>query len=115
MYLLSRVLLLAFALLVAAYAVPGIIVDDIYTALIAAVILGILNVLVRPVLFILTLPITIVTLGLFSFVINAALFLFAASFIDGFTVTGFWTALLGSLIMSVVNSIGSRFLSHNNY
>ena len=110
-YIISRVLLGAFALLLAAYLVTGITVDGLYAAIIAAVILGILHALVRPVLFILTLPITIITLGLFHFVINAALFMFAASFIEGFSVSSFWVALIGSLIVSVVNTIGSRVLA----
>lgn len=90
--------------------VSGIDVEGLYPAVIAALVLGILNAIVRPILLILTLPITIVTLGLFAFVINAALFLFAASFIDGFDVSGFWVALFGSILMSVVSTIGSRFI-----
>lgn len=111
MYIVSRVLLGALALLITAYLVTGVTIDGVYTALIAAVILGLLNVLVRPVLFVLTLPITIVTLGLFHFVINALLFMFAASFIEGFSVSGFWVALLGSIIVSVINTVGSKFLA----
>lgn len=109
-HILIRVILGAFALLLAAYLVNGIVVDGLYTALIAAVILGVLHAFVRPILFILTLPITILTLGLFHFVLNAALFMFAASFIDGFSVSSFWVALLGSLIVSIVNTLGSHLL-----
>lgn len=109
-HIISRILLGALALLLAAYLVPGITVDGLYAALITAVVLGLLHAVVRPILFVLTLPITIITLGLFHFVINAGLFMFAASFIDGFAVTTFWVALLGSVIVSVVNTIGSRFL-----
>ena len=111
MYILSRILLGTFALLVTAYLVTGIEVDGLYVAIITAVILGLLHAVVRPILFVLTLPITIITLGLFHFVINAGLFMFAASFIDGFSVSSFWTALLGSLLVSVINTIGSRFLT----
>ncbi|MAZ30032.1 hypothetical protein CL655_01985 [bacterium] len=110
MHLLSRLFLGAFALLLTAYLVTGITVDGLYVALITAAILGILHAVVRPILFVLTLPITIITLGLFHFVINAALFMFAASFIEGFSVSSFWTALLGSLIVSILNTIGSRLL-----
>ena len=110
LYVLSRILLGTFALLLTAYVVSGIEVDGLYVAVVTAVILGLLHAVVRPVLFILTLPITILTLGLFHFVINAALFMFAASFIDGFAVSSFWTAVLGSLMISVINTIGSRFL-----
>jgi len=109
-HILTRVLLGAFALLLAAYLIPGIEVTGLYAAIIAAIILGLLHGLVRPILFILTLPITILTLGLFHFVINAALFMFAASFIEGFSVSGFWVALLGSLVVSIINTIGSRLL-----
>ncbi|HMA78475.1 MAG TPA: phage holin family protein [Candidatus Paceibacterota bacterium] len=109
-HLLSRLLLGTFALLLTAYLVAGISIDGLYTAIITAIILGILNAVVRPILFILTLPITIITLGLFHFVINAGLFMFAASFIDGFSVSSFWYALLGSLLVSIINTVGSRFL-----
>ena len=82
--------------------------DGVYAALIAAVVLGLLNLIVRPILFVLTLPITILTLGLFAFVINAALFFFAASFLDGFAVTGIIPALIGSLAVSVASAIGQK-------
>ncbi len=100
--ILTRIIVTAFALVLVAQFVPGIAVDGAFTAIIAAVVLGVLNTLVRPILVILTLPVTIVTLGLFIFVINAFLFWIAASFIDGFTVTGFVPALIGSLIVSAV-------------
>lgn len=105
-----RILLGALALLLVAEVVPGISVDGLYPAVIAAIVLGLLNGIVRPILVILTLPVTIVTLGLFIFVINAALFLFAASFIAGFSVSGFWVALLGSVLVSVVTTVGNRLL-----
>lgn len=111
MKILSKVLVSALALLIAAYVVPDITVDNIYIAIIAAVILGLLNLVVRPILIILTLPITIVTLGLFILIINTALFLFVASFIEGFTVNGFWAGLIGSLIVTVVSTIGNKFIS----
>ncbi|MAZ56414.1 hypothetical protein CL653_01345 [bacterium] len=110
-YLISKILLGAFALLVSAQLIDGIVLDGLYIALIAAIVLGILNTLVKPVLVILTLPINIVSLGLFTFIINAFLFWFAASFLEGFVVDGFIPALLGSLIVSVIHTIGSQFLS----
>jgi putative membrane protein len=110
MKIISRILVTALALMITAYLIPGIEVTGLYPAVIAAVILGILNVIVKPILIILTLPITIVTLGLFMFVINASLFLFAASFIDGFVVDGFLVALLGSLIVSIISAFASNFL-----
>jgi putative membrane protein len=109
--LLARVLIGALALLLVAKVLPGVTIAGLYPAIIAAVILGILNAIVRPVLIILTLPISILTLGLFVFVINAALFMFAASFIDGFAVSGFFTALIASLLVSVVTTIGNQFIS----
>ncbi len=110
MKILARIIVTAFALLLVAHFLPGITVTGIFPALIAAVILGLMNALVRPILVILTLPITIITLGLFIFVINGFLFWFVASFIDGFAVSGFWIALLGSLLVSIVSSIVNKFI-----
>ena len=110
MKLIYRVLLTALALLLAAYLIPGIAVSSLYIAIIAAIILGILNLIARPILVVLTLPITVFTLGLFIFVINALLFWFAASFIEGFNVSGFIPALLGSIIVSVISAIGNKFV-----
>jgi putative membrane protein len=111
MLLIYRLLFNTLGLLVIAEFINGIQIEDFYAALIAALVLGVLNTIVRPVLFILTLPITILTLGLFTFVLNAGLFLFAASFIQGFAVESFWYALLGSLLMSLVSTLGSRFIA----
>lgn len=110
MKIITKVLLGALALLLAAELIYGIEIEGIYSAIIAAVILGILNAIVRPVLIILTLPINILTLGLFTFVINAALFAFAASFIEGFSVSGFIPALLGSLFVSIVSAVGNQLI-----
>lgn len=93
-------LLAACALLLVAYLYPGVQVKSFSSALIAAFVIGLFNMVLRPVLVILTLPVTIVTLGLFLFVINALLFWAAASVLDGFHVNGFGAALLGSLIYS---------------
>jgi putative membrane protein len=111
MLLIYRLLFNTLGLLVIAEFIQGIEIEGFYAALIAALVLGILNTIVRPVLFILTLPITVLTLGLFTFVLNAGLFLFAASFIEGFAVASFWYALLGSLLMSMVSTLGSRFIA----
>ncbi len=108
--LISRILFNALGLLVIAHYLPGIAVEGVYAAIIAAIVLGLLNAVVRPILFILTLPITILTLGLFALFINASLFFFAASFTEGFSVDNYWYALLGSLLMSIVGTIGSRFI-----
>ncbi len=101
--LLVRFFTVVVALFVAAHLVEGIHVDDIYTAGIVAVLLGALNIIVRPILVVLTLPITILTLGLFLLVLNAALFWFVGSFVDGFDVEGFLPALLGSIIVSLLS------------
>ena len=110
MNLISRILLSALVLLIVAYYVPGITVDSVYIAVVTAIVLGGLNAIVRPILIILTLPITLITLGLFTFVINAFLFLFAASFIDGFTVDGFLLALLGSFILTLASTAADELL-----
>ena len=110
MTFIARFLFSVLGLLVIAEIFPGITVDSVYIAFIAAFVLGLLNAVVRPILFILTLPITVITLGLFAFVINALLFMFAASFLDGFSVAGFWWALVGSVTMTIVGTSGSKWI-----
>ena len=102
MKLILKWLLSAAALLAVAYIYSGVAVASFGTALIAALIIGLLNMLVRPVLVILTIPITLLTLGLFLFVINALMFWAASGLVGGFHVAGFWAALLGSLIYSAL-------------
>ncbi|MEX1027574.1 MAG: phage holin family protein [Candidatus Paceibacterota bacterium] len=115
MYIISRWLLIALSLLVAAWLVTGVSIEGLYITLIAAALLGLINVVIRPILILLTLPINILTLGLFILVINSALFLFVASFVDGFTVDGFSSAFLGALVVSVVSFLGNRLLvSHTS-
>jgi putative membrane protein len=99
--LLVRWLLLAAALLLVAYLYPGVTVASFGAAMIAAFVLGLLNTIVRPLLVLLTLPVTLLTLGLFLFVINALMFWAAAGVMEGFAVAGFTAALVGSLIYSV--------------
>lgn len=101
MKLFVRWLLLAAALLLVAYLYPGVTVSSYGSALLAAFVLGLLNTLVRPVLVLLTLPVTVLTLGLFLFVINAITFWLAAEVLEGLSVTGFGAALVGSLLYSV--------------
>ena len=96
-----RWLLLAAALLLVAHLYPGVQVASFTSAMIAALVLGLLNALLRPILVLLTLPVTVLTLGLFLFVINALMFYFAASLLDGFHVAGFVAALVGSLLYSL--------------
>jgi putative membrane protein len=101
----------AVALLVVAYLLPGISVASFGSALIAALVLGLLNMLVKPVLIFLTLPITIVTLGLFLIVLNALLFWFAGSVLKGFQVNGFWWAVIGAILYSIISGLLSSLLS----
>src|SRR6185369_16570508 len=102
MKILVRFLGTVLAVLLAAYVVPGFVITGFYTALIVALILGILNITIKPLLLILTLPLNVITLGLFTFVINAVLLWFIASFVDGFQAT-FVAALLGGIVIAVVN------------
>jgi putative membrane protein len=111
MQILTKLLLSVVTLLAIAYYVPGIAVSGIYIALIVAVLLAIVNVTLKPILVLLTLPINILTLGLFTFVINALLFWFIATFVDGFDVDGFLPAFIGALILSVVSWLGNKLLS----
>ena len=109
--LLLRWLILTVAILTAAYLFPGIQVSGFGTALFAALILGILNAFFRPILFILTLPINVLTLGLFTFVINALLLMMTSGVIGGLVVDGFGSALIGSLIISLVSWLLSSFIN----
>lgn len=102
MKLLFRWIFSAAALMLIAYFVPGIRVTNFYAALIAALVLGLINALIRPLLILLTLPINIFTFGLFTLIINALMFWLASSIVKGFYVAGFWPAFWGALIMWVV-------------
>jgi putative membrane protein len=105
MNLIIRFLLNGLAVVLTAYLLPGVSVEDYWTALIVALVLSIANVIVKPILIILTIPITVVTLGLFLLVINALIILMVDYLVDGFFVDGFWWALLFSLILSLFNSM----------
>lgn len=100
-----KFLLNGLAVLLTAYLLPGVNVEDYWTALWVALVLSLVNIFVKPFLIILTIPITFVTLGLFLLVINALMILLADYFVDGFLVDGFWWALLFSLILSIFNSL----------
>jgi putative membrane protein len=105
MKIIVRWLLLAAALLLVAHLYPGVTVSSFGSAMIAAFVIGLFNTLLRPLLVILTLPVTLLTLGLFLFVINALMFYFAAQVLDGFGVNGFVAALIGSLIYTLCGVI----------
>jgi putative membrane protein len=109
--LIARLLVSMLALVIVARVLPGIEVESLYTAFIVALILGVLNTIVRPILVVLTLPITVLTLGLFIFVINAGIFWFVSTFVDGFQVEGLLAALLGALLVSVISTIGNKLVS----
>jgi len=93
------------AIVISAYLIPNVYVTSFWTAIWLSVFLGVINVVIRPFLIILTLPINILTLGLFTFVINALLIVFASSIIKGFTVEGFFTAMFFSIVLSIVSYI----------
>ena len=93
----------AVSLIAVAYLVPGIAVSSFVTALVAALVLGLVNTVIRPILVLLTLPVTLLTLGLFILVINGLLFWFVGSFIAGFVVSGFWAGVLGAILYSIVS------------
>jgi putative membrane protein len=102
-----RFLLNGVAVVLTAYLLPGVTVRDYWTALIVTLVLAIVNVVVKPILILFTIPVTLITLGLFLLVINALMILLVDYFVDGFYVDGFWWALAFSLILSVFNSLFS--------
>ncbi len=112
MKLILRWVINTVALLAATQLIAGFQVDTFYAALIAAAVIGLLNAVVRPVLVLLTLPITILTLGLFTFVINAAIIWFVGTFLQGFHVDGFLSALFVAIILWAVSTITNWFLRH---
>jgi putative membrane protein len=111
MGLLLRWLILTVAIIIASYLLEGIHISGFFSAFFAAAILGILNALFRPVLILLTLPINILSLGLFTFIINALMLKMVSGIIPGFEVHGFWTAILGSLVISVISWLLNSFIS----
>jgi putative membrane protein len=108
--IITRWLIITVAILLSSMFIPGIRIDSLATAVIAAGLLGIINVVIRPIFIILTLPLNILTLGLFSFVINAFLLKLVAFFVQGFEVDGFLAALFGALVISLVNWLANRFI-----
>ena len=109
MKIVFRILISTLGVMAAAYLVPGIYIAGFWTAVLVAIVLGFLNVTLGNLLKLLTLPLSIVTLGLFLLVINALMF-WAASFIKGFHVAGFWPAFFGSLVVTAVSIIGKKLL-----
>lgn len=113
MTLLVRLVVNAVALLVVSYLLDGVVVTGFESALVAAVVLGLINATLRPVLLVLTIPINIMTLGLFTFVINAAVLLLVSRLVGGFQVTGFGVALLAALLLSVVSAVLNNLAGTN--
>jgi putative membrane protein len=99
----------ALAILITAYLLPGVHVNGIFAALVLAVVLGAINMILRPILILLTLPLTIVTLGLFALVINALLIMLASYIVPGFTVASFWSAFLFGIVLAIINWILGMF------
>ena len=110
MRFLLRLLLNAVAVFLAAQLIPGIGIASPGAALAAGIVLGLVNAIIRPVLILLTLPATVLTLGLFIFVVNAICLALAAWFVPGFTISGFWAALFGALVISVISWLLSVIL-----
>ena len=102
---LVKVVLSAVAVLFSSYLIPGIHVDSFFTAMVVALVLSIINLFFRPLFVLLTLPITLVTFGLFLIAINAFMIIMAGSFVDGFYVSGFWAALFFSFVLSFLQSV----------
>jgi len=104
------------ALFALPYLFPWVTVDTFWTALVVALVLGLINALIRPLFVLLTLPVTIITLGLFIFVINGLLFWWVGSFIDGFRVSGFWSGVFGAIVYSLISwLLASLLLGKRDY
>ena len=110
MGLLISLLLNTLALIITAYIVPGFQVDSFTSALLAAIVLGVINTIIKPILLFLTLPLTIVTLGLFIFVVNAIVLRLTSVFVSGFRVDGWMLAILGAIVLSLVSTILSMLV-----
>lgn len=110
----TKTLISGLAVFITAYLLPGVSIDGYISALIVAVVLSLLNTLVKPILVILTIPATILSLGLFLFVINAIIIMLADDLVGGFEVRNFWWALLFSIILSIINSLFNQSDSDKN-
>ena len=105
MNLLTRIIISTISIMVVGYILPGVVVSSVYTAFVVAVVLALLNSIVKPILIILTLPVTILTLGLFLLVINGIIVLIAHHFINGFSVSSLFTAIIFSILVSLINGL----------
>jgi putative membrane protein len=105
-----RTLIYMLGLFLASRLVPGVTIEGLGNFILAALLLGLVNAFIRPLMFFFTLPLTIVTLGLFIFVVNAAMFGLVAAMLDNFHVSGFWSALFGAVIVSITSTIASWYI-----
>jgi putative membrane protein len=110
-----RTLITILGLLLASAIIPGVEIHGTGSVIIAAVLLGLVNGFVRPVAFVLTLPITILSLGLFLFILNAAMFGLVAAMLDNFVVAGFWSAIFGSLVVSLTSTLASWYIGPDGH
>lgn len=108
MKVLGEWVLRALILLAAAYLVPGFRIDSVMSALVVVLVIGVLNLLLRPVLIIMTLPLTVLTIGLFTFVINAILLELASAFVPGFHIESFMTAIVASIVITLISALANR-------
>lgn len=102
--LIGKLLVNILTLLVVAYILPGFVIADLMAALVAAIVIGVINTFLKPVLLVITLPLTIMTFGLFALVVNVVLLLLAAQIVPGFSIDGFLTAVLASILLTLVSS-----------
>ena len=112
---LLRTLITILGLLLASAIIPGVEINGTGSVIFAAVLLGLVNGFVRPVAFLLTLPITILSLGLFLFILNAAMFGLVAAMLDNFVVAGFWSAIFGSLVVSLTSTVASWYIGPDGH
>lgn len=105
-----RTLITMLGLFLASRLIPGVSIAGTGTFILAALLLGLVNALVRPIAFLMTLPLTLITLGLFLFVLNAAMFGLVAALLDNFSVSGFWAAVFGAIIVSLSSTVASWFI-----
>jgi putative membrane protein len=110
MNIIFRLLINSLALLALTQLIEGLIVDNFYAALIASIVIGLLNTFVRPILLILTLPVNIISLGLFTFIVNGLMIWFASTFLQGFAVQNFWVAVLVAIILWIISLITNYFI-----
>jgi putative membrane protein len=103
MHILIKLFLMSLAIMISAYLIPGVTLTGVWAALWLAVFLAIVNILIKPLLLVITLPINILTLGLFTFVVNGLMIMLASSVVKGFSVSGIWVAILFSIILSIVS------------